>query len=386
MGRMRMTGERGEKFGAADLGSQQPSDPDGPILDRVSASSGSRANVAGGALLDPLLLIGIGYEKCGTSTLAITLGLDPQFSIHPKKEAYYFDERNEKPFQEYLSEFNRNQSSRFLVDITPTYIRSKKAIEIIKNVDSRKKIIICLRDPIRRSYSHYVHNIFRHHSHYDPALVRYAKTSLYEEVYDLSFEESLERERPLIGPAYLQQVAYALDAFGRSNTLVLVLETDFRVPRLFHMISDFIKTEIDIGKIIYDNEGGFLPNIVCPEVPLQISGPRSALTLSEQGVYIFLSRRHAIYYWENVPNDARSRILEASCRWTSYVPAAKVTELRRRYFEEDIEGLEQLLGRDLSEWRSHRPMQSNRWFGIAPLRQHKPGEHVALPLVAPTIL
>src|SRR5258708_40284169 len=122
---------------------------------------------------DLTLLAGVGYEKCGTTTLARNLGRVAGFCVPRKKELSFFNKRYSDSLGVYLRYFPVNSHSEFLVDVSPTYIRSQEALQRLKRMNINKKIVVCMRDPIQRAYSHYVHNIFSHHAHYDPALKQY---------------------------------------------------------------------------------------------------------------------------------------------------------------------------------------------------------------------
>lgn len=321
-------------------------------------------------MTDLSMVVGIGYEKCGTSTLAATLTHDPRFASYPHKEAYYFNRGYNAPFATYMSKFETTKLTRFLVDVTPDYIRSRDALLRIKQSPIPAKVIICLRDPLRRAYSHYIHNIYFHHAHYDPAVRLYSESDLYERPYNLAFSEELERGT-LVRSCYYDEVAFAYSLFGDLNTLVLILESDFEINAFRRKVSAFLGTDIDVTRIFPENFGATLPTIVCPADNLRLEGSAYDIELIKENAYIFLSEAHGIAYWRDVGAPARQAILDASYRWSCYVPAKMVEQLRQRYFDEDIKQIEQLLGRQLSEWKTDRPLLSRRWFGIGPLHEHK---------------
>ena len=327
---------------------------------------------------DCILLIGVGYEKCGTTTVARTLERDKRFAVPANKELFFFNQNYSPNAKEYFSKFPMSPTTEYLVDFTPSYIRSSEAIARIQAFDAEKRIVVCVRDPIQRAYSNYIHNIFYHEAHYDPVLKKYARSSLYEAPFALTFEEALSREVGAIRSVYRHELQQVYDAFGEKNVLVLVLERDFQSDIFNEKMSQFLGMSVAYQEIPRENTGGRLPMILSPDEEMRLSNGRASIELRPGNVYIFLSEKQGIAVWENVPDYAISRIIDASHHWSSYVAPAKTRELRDEYFGEDIKQIEQLIGTKLPEWRKELALEAHRWFGVGPLKQHKPGVHAAI--------
>jgi hypothetical protein len=123
-----------------------------------------------------------GAMKCGTSSLHTILSGHPKIFI-PDKEIFFYDlddyeqhpaffayEGNEwhyPKFEENLDEYLSWYSSFFdsapdgsvIGEDSTTYIASKIGARRIAEINPEAKIIIMLRDPASRSYSHYFHNV-----------------------------------------------------------------------------------------------------------------------------------------------------------------------------------------------------------------------------------
>ena len=101
------------------------------------------------------LIVGIG--KGGTSSLYYYLEKHPQILPAIRKEIHFFSENSERGLDWYLSHFPPiPKESNFLTgEATPWYLVSygteKKVASIFPNI----KIIILLRNPILRAFSHY---------------------------------------------------------------------------------------------------------------------------------------------------------------------------------------------------------------------------------------
>jgi hypothetical protein len=102
--------------------------------------------------------VGIGFQKCGTTSLFEFLRRDATFSLPQKKELHHFCTcargvtKNE--FENFLKQTKKNQ---LIGEITPCYITSEESIIQLKNHNKQLKILICIRDPIDRFVSAYIH-------------------------------------------------------------------------------------------------------------------------------------------------------------------------------------------------------------------------------------
>lgn len=102
----------------------------------------------------------IGVQKAGTSALDYYLRQHPEIKMAKIKEVHYFDNdsffENAKGDYSYYHKFFGNLKNRFLYgEATPIYIYWKNAIERIKKYNKNIKLIILLRDPVERAYSHW---------------------------------------------------------------------------------------------------------------------------------------------------------------------------------------------------------------------------------------
>ena len=121
-----------------------------------------------------------GAMKCGTTSLHHILASHPKIFIpkgeihfydiddfiqHPdffffaKDRWYYphFDEQLKTYLDWYERFFKPAENDKLIGEDSTTYIASEKAAERISKLNPRAKIIIMLRDPATRTYSHYWH-------------------------------------------------------------------------------------------------------------------------------------------------------------------------------------------------------------------------------------
>lgn len=101
-----------------------------------------------------------GVQKGGTTALDAYLRDHPQICMASRKEVHFFDNeelfRGGKPdYDLYHSFFKPGKSHKILGEATTAYIYWKPAFGRIRQYNPRMKIIIILRNPIERAYSHW---------------------------------------------------------------------------------------------------------------------------------------------------------------------------------------------------------------------------------------
>jgi hypothetical protein len=116
----------------------------------------------------PTVLI-IGAQKGGTTSLASYLAAHPNVVSPRSKEVHFFDLDYEKGAEWYRSQFpvgaRRRLGSQWhhgrllAFDATPYYILHPQAAVRASRLIPNARIIILLRDPVHRAYSHYYHEV-----------------------------------------------------------------------------------------------------------------------------------------------------------------------------------------------------------------------------------
>lgn len=180
-----------------------------------------------GALPDSLL---IGAQKCGTTYLYTNLVQQHPFVQGALKREVHFFNTGERRGGEraYREHFAPRERGKVVVEKSPNYLffpnTAKEAHKVVPNA----KLMVLLRNPVDRAYSHY------HHSK------RLGRETL-------SFEEALEREpqRIAVDPEevafrafsykakglYADHLAEWLRFFDREQMLVLKSEDMYENPR-----------------------------------------------------------------------------------------------------------------------------------------------------------
>ena len=279
----------------------------------------------------------VGAPKCGTTSLHGYLGQHPGLFLCEPKEPHFFGEVR-LPIMplldqgEYLSLFDGATPPVVAGEASTGYLYSKSAAAQIQAFEPEARIIILLRNPVDRAYSHYWHNVL----------------ALQE---DLEFEAALEAEPSRIAAGdpyrshyvscglYTSQVRRYLDRFGEEGTRVLLFEDLKNDPaglcrELFEFLGVDATLRVDVGRVL--NRGAAQRSRRAAHWIRDTSPLKAPLK-------------------KVLPSGLRRRIkawLEARNRVPSppMAPATRARLIER--FAPEIEHLEGLLRRDLTHWRS----------------------------------
>jgi hypothetical protein len=101
-----------------------------------------------------------GTQKGGTTALASYLYEHPEIGMPTVKEVHFFDTEehfasSEVDYARYHAYFNPAVKRRLLGDATPIYMYWEPAPERIRRYNPAMKLIMLLRNPVTRAYSHW---------------------------------------------------------------------------------------------------------------------------------------------------------------------------------------------------------------------------------------
>lgn len=96
----------------------------------------------------------VGAPKCATTWLWQNLSKNPKIFVPKIKDIYYFDEKYEEGEVWYKSFFNGASADMVAGEFSHNYMYSREALDRIKADIPAVKIIVCLRRPSDRAFSH----------------------------------------------------------------------------------------------------------------------------------------------------------------------------------------------------------------------------------------
>tara|TARA_R110002111_G_C5976010_1_gene370718 strand:- start:983 stop:1888 length:906 start_codon:yes stop_codon:yes gene_type:complete len=108
--------------------------------------------------------IGIGGQRCGSTSLWNLLRADQRLFLPDRKELHYFSNRDDEyredlaNYRPYFADALRGQ---LIGEFTPNYLTSAGACMRIKSHLPDVKLLVVLRDPVSRAVSHYNYRVMR---------------------------------------------------------------------------------------------------------------------------------------------------------------------------------------------------------------------------------
>lgn len=305
----------------------------------------------------------VGTGKAGTTSLHDYLGQHPQVFMSPVKEPAYFasevraanltpafqrhlaiqtkslpdrlqDGRPVKPlgwlaseWEDYERLFQGVRGESAIGDASPIYLWSETAA---KNIQARvpdARIVMILRDPAERAFSHYLHQL----------AVGFTRATFREHIEACARNE--DRTISTLYPfleigLYYQQVKRFLDRFPQSHIRIYWYEEDWRQPaRMLADLFAFLNVDADF-------------QVDTSRKSLERRAPRMA-TLS------YALKKYQVWYplRSLVPKGLRpslSRLAFRRGKSLTMQPADR--QYLIDYYREDIGRLATLLDRDLSAW------------------------------------
>lgn len=295
----------------------------------------------------------VGAAKCGTTSLHEYLNQHPRVFVPEKKECRFFSNLSHfdgpghdqelnrtitRSLEEYQGLFEPVRDEQAIGDISHDYLyyHDESIRNIKKHLGEGVRIIIVLRDPRERAYSHYMHHV---------------KVGISP---DRNFERALIQEEKRIrenwswnwhytrAGLYHDQVKAYLEAFPRDQVRIYLYDQLVKdTPGLMRDIFKFlgVDSDFDVTPEVHNQSTNVrsrgLSNFLRQEsnVKERLRGMLSAVGLSDQRIH-----------------DLKKRFLNLNA--TGKKPMDPGTRQRLTgFFAEDLERLENLIQQDLSGWR-----------------------------------
>jgi len=170
--------------------------------------------------------LGIGTPKSGTSWLHDALEAHPDIWVPGRREVHYFDRHYDRGpgwYRRFFPPSRHRHRYRAIGEITPHYLYHERGPERIAAMPSVRGLIVVVRNPVDRAYSHY-----------------WFRARI--ENYRGSFEDFLaERPEATTWGLYARHLANYTAHFAKDRILVLVYERLFAdLDRNLRALGDFV--------------------------------------------------------------------------------------------------------------------------------------------------
>jgi hypothetical protein len=169
----------------------------------------------------------VGAPKAGTTSLYEYLKQIPGVYMSPEKEPRYFSPnyqyRRIGNQEKYLQLFSASKDEKIIGEASPSYLRDPDAARLIHETIPDAKIVILLRDPVERAFSHYL-----------MYLQRYTIKSSFSETIRIDLK-ILRKDKQIEGILeagfYYEQIKRYIEKFGKNQVKILVFEEFIKEPK-----------------------------------------------------------------------------------------------------------------------------------------------------------
>lgn len=278
-------------------------------------------------------LIGIGVQKAATTWLFSNLTDHPDVGMAiegrpTRKEQNFFNRHYERGFRWYDDNF---EAGRLNSEFSVLYFHDANVPERLHRYNPAARLVLCLREPAARAYSHHRHEFRRGRltaDRYDfwsalPANPSYLEQGLYathlrrwlkffplEQIHVVLHDDVIQRPEEVITGVY---------AFAG-------VETTFRSPSLRANVNGPVKVRSELAAKALSASSSVVKTLLGPTIHEAVKGT---------GISDIVRRANAevVSQVEVPPLDPEGQ--------------ARL----RAIFAQEVERLEALIGRDLSAWR-----------------------------------
>ena len=293
-------------------------------------------------------IIGVGPPRTATTWLYEVLKGHVGFP-RGVKETDFFLRYYDKGTDWYRALFRDRLPGQPAVELCPTYFVSDEARQRIAREIPQCKIIVTLRDPVTRLYSHY--RLLRREA--------WLRDITFEETVN-GYLQGAKELRMFEVSRYAFHLRKWQAAFGRDRVMVALhddLEKD--AQKFIAEICAFIEVpEIDLASSALSGE----------RVNTIAAAPRSRRLAKAVRTAMFRLRAHKLYgainWWDRT--WLWGLVFEGGEPFSGLSPALE-TKLRE-HFRSEVDALEALIGRDLSHWKEGHRMNSDELALMSHLR------------------
>jgi len=167
----------------------------------------------------------VGAAKAGTTSLNMYLTQNPEIFMSKRKEPDYFSASTipeniaaRKPIRkqsQYLELFRNVKNEKIIGESSTSYLADPEAPKLIHKIAPNAKIIIMLRDPVERAFSHYLMLMGKNR----------INVSFHEQLQaEFNQRDSLEESIKLNIGLYPQHIKKYQEIFGLNQVKIIIFE------------------------------------------------------------------------------------------------------------------------------------------------------------------
>jgi hypothetical protein len=290
-------------------------------------------------------LICAGYAKSGTTMMHKMFEDHSPITVPwAKKEIKHFlEDRTDKP-EAYFHQFNKTGEPMTTFEASPQYLTAMPldvATDILKRIKAtlpNPKLVICLRHPLYRAFSHYVHNLQFFSRFGDRHNRPRAEDARFKKLYQRSFFDAMALEEN-IGTRYFQKCLRAVEIFGAENVNMFFLEYHTaQAPVVSASLSAMLELDTPMAWDSFDRvyEGARFPAYhLAVNEPLEIKVGKKTSAIPKNSAYIACDVENLLV--RNLNKAKLQRLRRSENRWTRGLSQDVVESVYNRSFREDFE-------------------------------------------------
>jgi len=291
----------------------------------------------------------IGAQKAGTSSLYHYLKQHPQVYMSPIKEPKFFALEGEefdperrgsggltkmpgiRDLETYQQQYEGVSNEIAIGEASPLYIYVPKAVERIKHYIPDAKLVAILRHPVDRAYSNFIHWVQRG-----------------LEPLDSDFESIIQEEETRISQNWSPNYHYKNRGFYYEQLKRYFDVFDKEQIRVY-LYDDFIQNPQSVVQDIFrfiDVDDDFIPNTGKKYNVSKI--PRSGRLNSLLKKPSFFKSILKPILPKILQNSLKEYLIQANMTKPQLSPGTRKKLMK--YYKDDIEKLQDLIQKDLSQW------------------------------------
>ena len=282
-------------------------------------------------------IVCLGFAKCGTTLLDEAFRLSDRVCTPAyEKELKYFLPRNfpaAAQYDAYMSRFGSSESALYSFEASPPYIHQAlpvlaQVLENIKSTLRERHVVVCVRHPVARAYSHYIHDLHSFGLFGNGVFNR--RKDLLRRGAPGRFYDALKGAR--LSLRYAAALRLVKEFFDKDEISLFFLEHD--APRLHAWIGQV--TDADVAAEI----GRRMPTA------RKVFGRRPVPNYEVRGdsLIAFGSGPGEVVCYPDADPAQVADVLAARERWTLELRADRIQELMGECFEEDMEQCADITG------------------------------------------
>lgn len=204
----------------------------------------------------------LGAAKCGTTSLYFYLNQHPQILMSSPKETVFFEKEYEKGLEYYLKTYFPHRTNELLLgDARHRNLYLPYVPRRIANFLPDAKLIVILRNPVDRAYSHYIHRkvrgveplsfkeaIKRDMEHIEKGEYINTKQEIKNYIDQLDSDGSSLLYRTYIDCGYYaEQIERYLKYFNKEQLLIVFFDDLIKNnKKLFHQLLSFLDNRLSL--------------------------------------------------------------------------------------------------------------------------------------------